>query len=359
MSNQKKTFLILLIVVTGITLFLIRDFLMVIALALLFVLMFNPIYKWLLLRTKGNQGIATSLIMLIILLSVIIPIIFVGFVTAYQVTEVASDLQTSQLSSGDYGEVINGFIEQINVFLQNNSINYTLTIDEINTALNQVLRSGGGFLLSYGAGFGARLPELFAQIILFIVFLSYLFPAQRNLLDSLKKLSPLSNEINRIFISRASAMARSMVNGTFVVALIQAIIGALLLWILGIPYVLFFFLLLFILSIIPVVGSGIVLIPAGIILILTGDILGGVVVLFMQFIVISNIDNILRPKLVEEDARLPEALTLVSILSGLGIFGIMGLIFGPVIMVIAYTTYEIYMKYYATSVKNFLNSDKL
>ncbi len=355
MSNQKKIFLGLLILVTFLVIYLIKDFFGVISLTILVSLMFNPIYKRLLGMSKGNKGLATSLTLFTVFLSLIIPIGLIGVLTTYQIREVAVDLKEANLSSSDIGRISNDILNQSNNILKNYNIQ-PITIDQINSSLTQSLRSGGGYLLDAGGSFGARLPEYITMAILFIVLLTFILPYQEKILLVIKKISPLSDEITKIYLNRISAMARSMINGTFIVALVQAIIGGITLWFVGAPYPLFFTFVLMIASIIPLLGSGLIMIPAGIILIATGNIIGGIVVLAIQFILISNIDNVLRPKLVEEDARLPEAITLLGIIAGLSVFGILGLIFGPVIMVIAYTTYEIYLKFYAISVKNYLNS---
>lgn len=357
MSNQKKVFLGLLLIVTALAVYLVKDYFGVIALSVLIVLMFNPVYKRFLAAFKGNKGIATTLVSFVILLSFIIPIGLIGFFTVYQVEQVAHDLKEANFQASDIGRVTNTFLDDVNETLKNNSIDYEITPEQVNSSLNQGLRSGGNAMLDYGRSLGGKIPEYITNLILLIVLVTFLFPAQTTILDAINKISPLSVEITKKYLSKMSAMARSMINGTFVVALVQALIGGLMLWILGVPYALFFTFVLLIASVIPLLGSGLVLIPISLVLLATGNIVGGVILLLLQFIVISNIDNILRPKLVEEDARIPEAITLLGIIAGLSMFGILGLIFGPVIMVIALTTYEIYLNYYAIAVKNYLNKD--
>jgi predicted PurR-regulated permease PerM len=357
MSNQKKVFLGLLILVTAVTIFLIKSYLGVIALSILVVLMFNPVYKKLLFWSKGSNGLAVWGTLFVILLSLIIPLAIVGTLISSQVNQVASDLSKADFKTSDLGEITNNTLHSINSSLKENSIDYEITIDQVNSTFDEALRSGGNLILDLGANIGARIPEYITQIILFIIFLVFLFPNQERILKTLRKISPLSEEINQIYLSRMAAMARSMVNGTFAVAFVQAVIGAILLWILGVPYILFVSLILLLASMIPLLGSGLVLIPVGIIMLLTGNVAGGIIVLVIQILILANVDNFLRPKLVEEDARMPEAILLLGIIAGIGLFGILGLIFGPVIMIIAYTTYDIYVKYYAISIKNHLNSE--
>lgn len=355
MNNQKKVFILLLLLVTAAVAFLLQDYVGVVSLAILLVLMFNPVYKNLLNRFKGNKNLSTLLTMIFISLSLIIPVMGLIFFTGYQVNAVAQDLQDVNFSRSDLGRITEETLAKVNTTLSDNSINYEITSEQLNKSLNQLLSNSGSWILGMATSFGSRIPELITQLILLIVLLAFLFPAQDSILKGLRKISPLSIEITDTYLAKISAMSRSMINGTFVIAFVQAIIGGLTLWMIGIPYPLFFFLILLVASIIPLLGSGLIMITAGLVFIATGNVIGGVIILAIHFIIISNIDNVLRPKLVEADAKLPEAITLLGIIAGITVFGIKGLVFGPVIMVIAYTTYEIYLNYYAISVKNYLN----
>jgi len=103
----------------------------------------------------------------------------------------------------------------------------------------------------------------------------------------------------------------------------------------------FFFLTLTALSIVPL-GGGIVAIPIGIIMMLTGNFWGGLLVVAGHIIIVTNIDNVLRPRLVPKEAKLDSALTLLSVFAGLKMFGFLGIVIGPVIMILIVTTIQVY-----------------
>jgi predicted PurR-regulated permease PerM len=96
------------------------------------------------------------------------------------------------------------------------------------------------------------------------------------------------------------------------------------------------------LALIPAVGPALIWIPAGIILILLGSIWQGILVLVGGILIVSTIDNLLRPLLVSRDIRLPDALILLSILGGLSAFGIAGIIIGPVIAALFLAMWEMF-----------------
>jgi predicted PurR-regulated permease PerM len=95
-------------------------------------------------------------------------------------------------------------------------------------------------------------------------------------------------------------------------------------------------------SIIPALGPAIIWIPAAVFLFLQGNILNGIILVLWGAIVIGNIDNLLRPKLVGKDAHMPDLMILFGTLGGLALFGIAGIIIGPIIGALFITAWDIY-----------------
>jgi len=158
-------------------------------------------------------------------------------------------------------------------------------------------------------------------------------------------MSPLPEKLDNMYIDRITIMIKGIVKGTFSIALIQGTIAWLSIMVAGIPYAFFWTLLVVFFSVIPL-GAWLVTIPLGISLIALGSVWQGLVILGVQVLITSNIDNLLRPILIPKDAEIHPALLLLSFIGGLQVFGLTGLIYGPIIMVIMVTTFEIYQKYY-------------
>jgi predicted PurR-regulated permease PerM len=147
-----------------------------------------------------------------------------------------------------------------------------------------------------------------------------------------------------VYLAQAGAMTKAMVKGQFVIAIAQGFASAFSLWVTGLDYFWFFFVLLTFLSFIPL-GGGIVTLPLGVVLIATGHIWQGIFVILFHLLVVSNIDNLLRPRLVPKTVQLNSALTLLGVFSGLALFGAIGVIYGPVIMILLVTTFRMYADY--------------
>jgi predicted PurR-regulated permease PerM len=177
------------------------------------------------------------------------------------------------------------------------------------------------------------------------VFLS-LLKNQESITETFRSLNPLGEEISDLYLSSVSAMTKAMVRGQFIIALAQGFTDAALIYIGGL-HTAFFFLLMILttLSFIPL-GGGIIAIPIGVAMILTGNAAGGLIVILGHLLIVTNIDNILRPKLVPSEAKLDSALMILSVFSGIALLGFLGIVVGPVIMIIIITTINVYREVY-------------
>ncbi|MCH9701996.1 MAG: AI-2E family transporter, partial [Actinomycetia bacterium] len=133
------------------------------------------------------------------------------------------------------------------------------------------------------------------------------------------------------------------VKGQLIIAACQGVAGAISVYIGGIHDGFFMFVIfLTALSFIPL-GGGIVTIPLGIGMAVFGNVVGGVFVVAFHLLVVTNIDNVLRPFLVPKNAHLNPALMLLAVFAGLTMFGFWGIVLGPVVMIVIVTTISVYL----------------
>ena len=192
-----------------------------------------------------------------------------------------------------------------------------------------------------GGAFGA----ITAAILFLYVFISLLTNRDKVLL-LIRQLNPLGEEVTDLYMSKMGAMVKGTVMGQFIIAACQGVAGAASIYIAGFHQGFFLFaVLLSALSVIPL-GSGIVTIPFGIGMILFGNVFGGIFVIVFHIIVVTNIDNFLRPILVPREARLDSALMLLAVFAGIAMFGAWGIVIGPVLMIVIVTTISVYLAVY-------------
>lgn len=191
---------------------------------------------------------------------------------------------------------------------------------------------------------------LMFAIMLYALF--YFLKDGKRFLQRLMHLSPLGDEYETMLYDRFTSTARATLKGTFIVGAVQGTLGGLLFWAVGIEGAFVWGFIMTFLSVIPTGGAAIVWLPAGIIMLALGNIWQGVAILLIGTLVISLIDNLLRPPLVGRDTQMHPLLVLLSTLGGISIFGLSGFIIGPVIVALFLSVMAIYDHYYQRELNN-------
>lgn len=321
-----------------------RGYFLLIALAAIVAFTFNPIYKWLLRRGRQPSS-AASITFLISLLALLIPLTLVIIVSVHQILLLVHDVTQSHYST-NLNDLLKHVVDSVNRTLASVHVSWRLTVDDITNGFSHALKSLQSSLVSTLTASVSSFFAFFTLAIIYIyVFLS-LLAKQDVLVDTVHRLNPLGPKISSLYVSRMAAMTKAMVRGQFIIALAQGFTDAVLLYFAGLHSTFFFFLLILtVLSIIPL-GGGIIAIPIGIIMLFTGNIWGGLLIIVGHIVIVTNIDNVLRPRLVPREARLDPALTLLAVFAGLGFFGFLGIILGPVLMILIVTTIQVFMEVY-------------
>lgn len=321
-----------------------EPFFIVIFLSFITALIFTPLHDFFEKITKNRQIISSILSVITVVLIFLIPLIFIINLIIVQTIDFANEMR-SNYSSDDVS--IQKIIEKTNETLDKIPfVNYEITEYDIQKTAINLGESIGKTTLDISTGSISFTVGFISNLLLFLLLLGVFFPNTDKILKTIKKLSPMDDRIDDLYLEKFIAMSKSMIKGTFVIAIIQALLQGIFFIILGIPYVMFWMILIFLLSIIPYVGSVLIVVPVGIIMILLGDIWGGVILILSNIVIVSNADNILRPMLVSKDAKLHPMLVILGLFGGIKLFGIIGFVFGPIIMLLLVTTIDVYLEYY-------------
>ncbi len=157
---------------------------------------------------------------------------------------------------------------------------------------------------------------------------------------------PLGDVRERELMAQFAGVSRATIKGVLVVGVVQGAVGGLFFFFLGIGAPVFWGMIMAVLSFLPAIGPAVVWLPAAIILMVAGNVGKGIVLLIGGILIISLIDNILRPILVGRDTRMPDFLVLLSTIGGLAVFGISGVVIGPIIAALFLTFWRIFGEVY-------------
>ena len=321
-----------------------RRYLILVVIAAIVAYLFTPVHNR--LRTRFSAGLATTLTVLAALATVVVPLSLLITVATFQVSRMLVGLadwaKTADLNAlGNRGvELVNGLLGKLPFDTP------PITPDSLRAPVVTAAQNVGEWLLRTLQGAAGGAIGFITAAIIFLYVLISLLSNRAEVLMLIRRLNPLGMEVTDLYLAKMGAMVRGAVRGQFIIAVIQGMLGAISIYIAGFHDA-FFIIAIFLiaLSLIPL-GSGIVTIPFGIGMMIFGNIAGGAFVVLFHLIGITNVDNFLRPILVPKEAKLDAALMLLSVFSGIAMFGFFGIVLGPVLMIMIVTTISVYLEVY-------------
>ncbi len=333
-------FIGLLVILTLTILYIFGPFLYPIFWAAIIAVMFHPLYEKMVVRMK-NKSLASFSIILLVLLLLIIPLAIVVTLLIAQ----SFDLYTN-ISSRDLEADINALFRQLD------STAFHPFVERARTDWPQHISSFGkqASLFTFNSLKSITQNSLNFLFMFFLMLytLFYFFKDGGRMLRRIMHLSPIGDVYEEMLYSRFTSVARATLKGTLIIGGIQGFLGGLLFWITGIEGALIWGVIMTMFSVIPAVGSFVIWLPAGIIMLALGNTWQGVTILLVGSCIISVIDNLLRPPLIGKDIEMHPLLVLFSTLGGIFIFGISGFIIGPIIAALYIAVMSIYDHHYKT-----------
>lgn len=340
-------FVIILVGISALAFMVVQPFLIPFIIAAVLANLFGPMYEGLLKIMGKNKVISSALTCFIIVLIIIVPLFTVSFL-------VINEAQETIIRFSQDVEPGRGVADKIISSISSLPIIKTLGTDIISerTIVDAVKGLSQNALLIFQGAYSGAVHLIF---VIFIMFFSlfYLFMDGKDMIKKIIKISPLRDKYEQILIEKFTSISRATLKGTSLIAVIQGTMGGILFWATGVSSPVLLGILMTLASIIPSIGSGLVWFPVGIIMILLGNVASGVAILLVGALVISTVDNIVKPKLVGRDTQIHPLLILLSTLGGIALFGIAGFIIGPIVIALFISLWEIYAIEFREQLKEF------
>jgi predicted PurR-regulated permease PerM len=334
MKNNKQSIvgLSLLLVFLGVLLFFsMQAYIGLFFLALILVIVSHPIYDWFVKKTK-KKILSSVITSFILLFAFIIPLaLFFSYVIAQASTFFAS--------LGGDGSTLGAFTDNLNKNLP--SFLNSIEID-VASFISKAVGLITSFMTKAVIPLATGIVLFFVNLTFFMLILIYLFPDRKKFFEVVTEVIPLDKVSSNKFITRFVAVTKKMVLSVFFAAAAQGTLGGLMFWFLGIPAAGFWTLVMMVAALLPL-GSGLIWVPAAIILALTGDIIGALILLLWGMVVISTADNLIRNSMLKGGkTQIPEIITFLSAIGGIAVFGFFGFIYGPIIAGAFLTALDLY-----------------
>ncbi len=322
-SSQYYFLLVLLALAAWIVFLVIKPFFSALALGAVFAVVLQPVYRRILTRVKGKESLASLITLGISIIVLLIPIIFVSM----QLLKEAQSLYGS-LSDTDTQRVFSQWVSDTGPKIEEYVPNASQSLRELSTSFDDYARQGASWIVQHvGAAFSS-LAALFLNLFIFFVTLYYLLRDGARLKNYLIDLSPLKDADDRHIVHKLETAVNSVVKGKLAIAGIQGVLAGIGLAFFGVPNPVVWGLVAMVVSLIPPIGTALVLVPAILYLVISGSI-GPAIGLTVWSVGVSVIDNVLGPRLMGSGADLHPLLVLLSVLGGLALFGPVGLFLGP------------------------------
>jgi predicted PurR-regulated permease PerM len=341
-DKMARYFLLLVLILTGVFFInMVKIFLLPVFLAIVFTGLFYPLYRLILKISNNRASISAFLCCLIIILGVLIPVYVIGDLVAREAIELYESTEDGvrnfirKIESGEAQWFSSLLDSRIFELLALDKVDWQATIEEI-------LKNSASTLASVINIATRETFLLFVHVFILLFAMYYFFRDGENIIKMFKYLSPLDERYEDEFINKFSSMSRATIKGVLVIAIIKGVLGGLTFWMFGVTGAILWGVVMVLLSIIPLVGVWLVMIPAGIVMMVMGDIWQGIVVILIGTVFIGNIDNILNPILVGRDTGMHELIIFLSTIGGLSVFGIMGFLVGPLIASMLVTLLHVY-----------------
>jgi predicted PurR-regulated permease PerM len=315
----------------------------ILVLSFLLTNLFRPIYSF--FARRMSDTLASALTCFLIVAVVFIPLVFlVGSLTGEAMdlynwgrnTQIGLKLQTFIQDSP--------FIAHLQQRLHEFGLDFKPTM--VTDSLTYLAKEAGLFLYKQASNWATNIMQFIALFFMMILVIFFLLMDLPRLKEYLIRLSPLPNDEDQLLIQKFEEIAGAILKGNGICGLLQGILGGVMFSIMGLNSPILWGCIMAILAFLPIFGIGLVMIPTAIIIGVNGHI-GMGIFFFLYYLVLSfAVEYFLKPKLVGRQVKMHTLLVLLAILGGLAVYGILGIIYGPLIVTAFLTLSDIYLKKY-------------
>ncbi len=339
-KNSNISFYIILGAVTLLFLYLLQPFFFAIFWAAVIAGIFQPLYRRM-NRRLHRPNLTTVIVFFVIAVIIFLPAAVVGTLVFKESVQLYATLSPGT-------KTLDTHLTQLIGAIANHPYARMFQIDEATLIAKtaEIARNITNYIF---VSLTALTQNTLGFLVKFAIMLYTLFFFVRDgdkFLKLAMRVFPLGMGREKLLYERFFVTARSTLKVTLIIGGIQGVTGGIVFLITGIEGALIWGLLMIIMAVVPVVGCSIIWAPAGFIMLLTGHLWEGILILVTGVLVISTIDNLLRPVLIGKDVEMHPLMIFLSTLGGIAVFGFSGFVIGPIIASLLLAIWEMYDEFF-------------
>ena len=337
---EDNTLLLLVIAVSLAFAWILWPFYEAILWATVLAIVFAPLYRRLSITMRQQHSLAALATVLIVVTMVILPLTLIAAALVQEATNLYEKIESNQL---DFGRFFQEFLDALPAWATDLLNRFGLTnLGAMHERLSAALLQGSKYLAAQALSIGKGTANFIVSLLLMLYLLFFFLRDGGALSRRIRDAIPLREEQQRALFTKFAVVTRAMFKGNLLVAAVQGTLGGIIFWVLGIHAPVLWAVVMGFLSVLPAVGAAAVWLPVAIYFLATGAVWQGLVLIAYGAFVIGLVDNLLRPYLVGKDTQMPDYVVLISTLGGIAIFGLDGLVMGPVIAAMFIAVWDLF-----------------
>lgn len=301
-----------------------------------------PLYARLLERCHGREIRAALLMTLAVVLSLLVPLVGLLFTLSQEAAQAYQYLE--RFSGGTSGMITSGILSHPLVaswMARLQPLTGSLNID-LEAMLLPAVKNGLSAMLNYSTGIVKNLFGFLFKLVLMVITLFFIYKDGTRFLQHFWQAVAIKESLRTTIVSTVVRVLGAVMYGIILTCLVQGMLGGLGFWVAGLPSPFLFGTLMAICAPIPFIGTALIWLPGALYLLAQGKLLAGLSLIAWGVLVVSSIDNIIRPLFISGKARLPILVIVFGVLGGFLAFGLAGLVIGPVVLALVMVFFEAY-----------------
>ncbi len=303
----------------------------------------KPVYDY--LDGRMPSSVASLITCSLIVLLIFVPLIF--FVVALS-SEAYHLLQVTK--GTNLAETFSAYVQNNPIYIRLENLlegyGFQVEMGQITSSLSEFGTTTAKFIYTQASIWAGNILNFILNFMMMILIIFFLLIEREKLVDFLLHLSPLPNNHDQLLMDKFERIAGAILVGNGICGVIQGVLGGFAFAFLGFSSPILWGCIMGIMAFLPIVGIGAVLGPAAIYLIIQGNIIQGIGMALFYIILSMGVEYLLKPKLVGDQVQMHTILVFLSIIGGLAVFGILGIIYGPLIITAFLTLSDIYIDNY-------------
>lgn len=318
----------ILLILVVLTFFLLKPFLIAILLGLMLALVLYPIFNWFVKKVK-HKGWASFIVCVLLAVVIFVPLWFLLPILVKQSIQIFIASQQLDLVT-PFKNLFPSLFAYEQIGSEMSSIIYSFVTNITNSAMNIL----SDVVLNFA--------KITLQILVTLFVFFFALKDGKKLVDYLQSILPFEKEVEKKLFNSSKEITYSVLYGQVVLGVLQGIVVGIGFFAFGVSNALFLTIIAALAGIFPIIGTMIVWLPVVIYMMITGDPVGSIIGVAVFGVLSSLLENFVKPVFVAHRTNLHSALVLVGMIGGLFMFGILGIILGPLILAYLLIILEVY-----------------